>query len=124
MTPGAVLQWMMTALGFLGFAALAAAYLRASVATGTIAQLKENNLALTERVGLLEGEQGRLIEKVHTLTAENETLRNIVTGIDYLKRISGDLATYNDARKNEHDQIITSVSSVHDLALELLKRSA
>jgi hypothetical protein len=124
MTAGQILGWLPIAFGFVVIAAAVVAYYRSSLAKATIDTLKESNGALTERVGLLEVDSERKTEQIRTLKAENETLRNVVTGIDFLKRISTDLNAYNEARKAEHDQILTSVASVHDLTLELLKRTA
>jgi hypothetical protein len=120
----ALMGWLPLAFGLVVIAAATAAYYRSAYAKVTIDTLKENNEALTGRVSILEADSQRQTEQIRTLKAENETLRNVVTGIDFLKRISTDLNAYNEARKAEHDQILTSVSSVHDLTLELLKRTA
>lgn len=76
-----------SALGILGgvfgvvlVVATVVAYFRASLARATIDTLKESNAALTERVAMLEQEQGRTKLEMESLKRENDVLREAVSG--------------------------------------------
>jgi len=117
--------WLGIVLGLITLIAalgLLAAFFRVNLASSTIALLKENNEALSARVGILEQADQRKTVEIDTLKAENTMLRNVVTGVDALKRLDSNITDQNALRRTEHEQILSAVTSVHDLMFELLKR--
>jgi molecular chaperone GrpE (heat shock protein) len=120
---GAALNAVLGVAALVAIVASVVAYLRANLAKTTIETLEASNRAFSERVTQLESENGRVLERMAALEAENHTLRSIVTGVDQLKRLAQDMAGYHEGLSRENQQIITVAAGVHDLVVELLKRT-
>lgn len=89
--------------------ASAVAVARATLAKTTIETLKENNDALSARVGLLEQENGRQAAQVVSLLAENASLQSYVSGADAVKELAKVIGDSERTRAAEHVEVMAAL---------------
>lgn len=106
------------AIALVGVTAIALFYFRSSYSKATIDSLKENNQALTERVGLVEAEAERCTTRCTALEQENSTLRALVTGRSAIEALE---LTLRDVHHEAMSMDTTTQELITDVLAEIKK---
>lgn len=94
-----------TVLSILGALAVAAAYFAASWGRNTRQILRENNEDLLRRVQILEEANARLEAEVKHVTAENQSLREMVSGAKAIADLTAMV-------RHNHTEVLTALRKV------------
>jgi hypothetical protein len=111
-----VIQWLLFAITFVTFVGAATVYLRGSRDKGTIETLQRNNEALTQRVGILEGDVA--LRKAADLVKDErirvlETLANSGDKIDALSvAVVAKIDHHHDAAMGNMVQLHTDLTNL------------
>lgn len=128
MDAGAVLSAVLGVLTLVSVVASAVAVARATLAKTTIETLTQSNAALTERVGILEGENSRQTTRLAALLAENAALQTYVSGSEAIKELAASMARQEHMRASEHHDILSAIQTIpmivtshHEETLAIIK---